>query len=376
MASTMVAIKRTEITVDELRDRLERHDPITILDVRSQDDRDEWSIPGSVHVDVYQALAVGDTHALDNVGLPPEFEVVTVCGVGKTAQIATKLLRDRGFAARTLAGGMKAWSLVWNVADIAVPDIDASIVQVRRTGKGCLSYLIGSEGEAAVIDASVEPDVYMRIAADLGWTIRHVVDTHIHADHISRSWALAELSGAELYFPATDRAAFPFQALRDGDVITIGGSALSALHSPGHTPEAMSFLLDGRALFTGDTLFLSAVGRPDLEASADEARTRARMLWASLRQITGLGPETLVLPGHTSSPVAFDETPILATLAEISEQVRSLWLPEDEFIETILSRLPPAPPNHAAIVAANEAGSAPTGDPTDLEAGANRCAVA
>ena len=376
MSSTIEVIERTDIEVGELRDRLERHDPITILDVRSRADRDEWWIPGSVHVDVFQALKAGDSHALDHVNLSPESEVVTVCGVGKAARFGADQLRARGIPARVLVGGMKAWSLAWNTADVSVPAGDASVIQVRRTGKGCLSYLVGSGGEAAVIDASVEPEVYVGLAAERGWTIRHVLDTHVHADHISRSRELAELCGASFHLPATDRAAFPFQPLRDRDVFPIGDARLAALHSPGHTPEAMSYLLDGKALFTGDTLFLSTVGRPDLEASTGEARTRARLLWASLQRIMALGPETLVLPGHTSAPIPFDEKAIVATLADIRHQVQPLGWSADAFVETILSRLPPAPPSHAEIVALNEAGSTPEGDPTDLEAGANRCAVA
>ena len=145
--------------------------------------------------------------------------------------------------------------------------------------------------------------------------------------------------------------------------------------TPGHTPESITYLLDEEALFTGDTLFLAGVGRPDLEASAEEARQRAHTLYASLRRLLALPPETIVLPGHTNTPVAFDRTPLRATLAEIRERAGLLREDEDSFVETILSRIPPTPPNHAQIVALNEAGMLPDGDPTDLEAGANRCAV-
>lgn len=150
---------------------------------------------------------------------------------------------------------------------------------------------------------------------------------------------------------------------------------MTALRTPGHTPEATSYLLDESALFTGDTLFLAGVGRPDLEAGAGEARERARLLWASLRRVAALPPGILVLPGHTGRPVAFDGEPVTATLGEVTERIPILRLSETAFVETILARLPPTPPNHAAIVAFNETGGWPAGDPTDLEAGANRCAV-
>jgi glyoxylase-like metal-dependent hydrolase (beta-lactamase superfamily II) len=128
-------------------------------------------------------------------------------------------------------------------------------------------------------------------------------------------------------------------------------------------------------LFTGDTLFLAGVGRPDLEASPDEARNRARLLYGSLRLLE-LPDDTLILPGHTSAPVAFDGRPIGAELREVRDRTVLLRAAEAEFVEAILERIPPTPPNHHRIVALNEAGTLPDGDPTELEAGANRCAVA
>jgi len=363
------------VTVDELRDMLADHRPVAVVDVRPADERAEWAIPGSIHIDAYDALRAGDPDALAGLHLPKDSTVVTVCGAGKTSLIAMDQLRERGYDARSLAGGMRAWSLAWNSADVPLPTGPARVLQVRRTGKGCLSYLAGDGGQAAVIDASLDPGVYQEIAATHGWTITHVLETHIHADHLSRSRSLAGLTGAVLHLPETGRAAFPHVPLRDGTVIDIGDSRLDVIHTPGHTPESTSYLLDGVVLFTGDTLFLTGVGRPDLEAKADEARERGRLLWASLRRLMALPGETIVLPGHTSSPVAFDEEPIAGTLHEVKEHVPMLRLDEASFVETILSRIPPAPPNHGTIVTLNEAGEWPAGDPADLEAGANRCAI-
>ena len=167
---------------------------------------------------------------------------------------------------------MKAWSLAWNSAEAPLPDSSAQVVQVRRTGKGCLSYLIGSDGEAAVIDPSLDPEIYLALARQRGWRISHMLDTHVHADHLSRGRKLAQMSGATFYLMATERVSYPVTAVHDGDTLNIGTAQLKALHTPGHTPESASYLLDDQALFTGDTLFLAGVGRPDLEASPEEAR--------------------------------------------------------------------------------------------------------
>lgn len=366
---------RPAIDVVELRTMLEAHEPVTVLDIRTAEDRAEWAIPGSLHIDAYEALKAGDADALAEAAIPTDVPVVTVCGAGKVSITAMEQLRARGYDVRSLTGGMKAWSLAWNSAEVAVPGSTATVIQVRRTGKGCLSYLIGSGNDAVVIDAALDPEVYQELAAEHGWTITHVLDTHVHADHLSRSRFLAEATGAALSLPEQERVSYSFAPIRDGDALAIGASRIVAMRTPGHTLESTSYLLDGKALFSGDTVFLAGVGRPDLEASPEETRERARLLYASLGRLTALPPETLVFPGHTSEPASFDEQPIAATLAEIISRVRMLGMSEDAFLDAILARIPPTPPNHAQIVALNEAGELPDGDPTDLEAGANRCAV-
>ena len=123
-----------ELEVDELRAMLDRQSGVQVLDVRPEQERAEWSIPGSVHRDVYRALKQGYIHVLDDLPLSPDAPVVAVCARGNTSRIATRLLAERGFEAYSLAGGMKAWSLAWNAAEISAGF--ATLVQLRRTGKG------------------------------------------------------------------------------------------------------------------------------------------------------------------------------------------------------------------------------------------------
>jgi glyoxylase-like metal-dependent hydrolase (beta-lactamase superfamily II) len=226
-----------------------------------------------------------------------------------------------------------------------------------------------------VIDAALDPEAYFEITDDRGWKITGVLETHIHADHLSRSRKLAELSQASLYLPEQDRVSFSFTPVRDGDVLKVGAAKLKAIHTPGHTMESTSYLLDGLALFTGDTLFIGAVGRPDLGADSEDAQIRAKTLHNSLQRILALAPETLILPGHTSEAVAFDGEMIGSTLAEVRKSAEALRLAEDAFVEKITAHLPPTPPNYHQVVELNEVGRLAEGDPTDLEAGANRCAA-
>jgi glyoxylase-like metal-dependent hydrolase (beta-lactamase superfamily II)/rhodanese-related sulfurtransferase len=364
-----------QIDASTLQGWLEARAPVTVVDIRTDDDYAQWAIPGSLHVNAYEALRNGQSGALAYLALPPDRPVVTVCNAGQVSQTAADVLSARGFDARSLAGGMKAWSVAWNTADVHVADPSVQLIQIRRTGKGCLSYIIGSEGEAAVIDPSVAPDVYFAIARRHGWSIQHAIDTHIHADHLSRAGELARLAKAALRVPSQHRARFPFTPIVEGESIRLGRATLRALATPGHTQESMSYVLNDVAVFTGDTLFTNGVGRPDLHADPDAARHRARALFASLARLRQLPSDLLILPAHTSEPIAFDGRAVVARLDDVATWLSGWMVSESAFVERLTSNLPPTPPNFVRIVELNEAGEFPTGDPTDLEAGANRCAV-
>ncbi len=115
---------------------LERGERVTVVDVRKEEDHAEWSIPGSVHVDAYDALNSGDDGAMEGMELPEGALVVTVCGRGRSSAVAAEQLRGQGYEALSLEGGMKAWSLVWNTAEVPLPGVSAEVMQMRRTGKG------------------------------------------------------------------------------------------------------------------------------------------------------------------------------------------------------------------------------------------------
>jgi glyoxylase-like metal-dependent hydrolase (beta-lactamase superfamily II) len=235
---------------------------------------------------------------------------------------------------------------------------------------------VESESEAVVIDASVNPDVYVRLLRERGWRLVAVADTHIHADHLSRSRLLAHLEGAGLLLPAQNRIQYPFRPVHDGDRIAFGSTALVAMHTPGHTDESTTYLLDNTAALTGDTLFLNSVGRPDLEGgNRQELASRAHLLHMSVSRLLQLPEAAQVLPGHVSEPILFDGRALTTAVGTIRDTVALAKLDSAAFVEAVLARFPPSPPNHSRIVELNERGEIP-GDPSDLEAGANRCAVA
>lgn len=362
------------IDTTELRNWLETGKPVALLDVRTAEQHAEWKIPGSIHIDVYEKLKQNDPTTFDNIELDKTIPVITFCNSGRMSLTASALLQSRGYNAFSLEGGMKAWSLAWNTATILSDEFE--LIQFRRTGKGCLSYMIISGNEAAVVDASLNIEVYEQLLQTRKASLKYVIETHIHADHLSRSKQLADNNpGSILYLPANNKLHFSFAAVAHNTTLALGSISIEAIFTPGHTTESTSYLVDDKFLLTGDTLFVNSVGRPDLKASDAEAREKAKMLYGSLRKILELDDQTIVLPGHTSKPADFDHKMIQTTIDHVKSNVELLQLNEDAFVQTILQRIPPAPFNYLLIAEKNTIGNFNDINPTDLEAGANRCAI-
>ncbi|CAN5542793.1 rhodanese-like domain-containing protein [soil metagenome] len=362
-----------EISTSILRTWLETGKEVNILDIRPIQERTEWFIPGSVHLNVYDKLKANNPDALQALHLDKAVPVVAICGGGKTSLIAAGLLKKDGFEAFSLQGGMKGWSLAWNTAKLLFPGFE--IIQCRRTGKGCLSYIISSNNEAIVVDASLPIEVYHEILQKEKLTLKFVVETHIHADHLSRSKQLAESSNATLHLPIPNQVKFDCFPVNKNSVFQIGSICIKAIQTPGHTIESTTYLIDEKVLLTGDTLFINGVGRPDLKANNNEATEKSKMLCHSLERLLAFDEKIIVLPAHTSQPVDFDDIPIQATIGDIKETVPMLKLTEAEFVDTILQRIPLTPANYLSIVEKNIKGDFSDINPIDLEAGANRCAV-
>jgi glyoxylase-like metal-dependent hydrolase (beta-lactamase superfamily II)/rhodanese-related sulfurtransferase len=362
-----------EIDTNTLRSWLETGKEINVLDIRPVQERTEWFIPGSIYFDAYDKLRANNPDSLHGLHLDKSVPVVAICAGGKTSLIAAQLLSKQGFEAYSLLGGMKEWSLSWNTAKLSFPKFE--VTQFRRTGKGCLSYIIASDGEAIVVDASLPAEIYQEELQKHKLVLKHVVETHIHADHLSRAKQLAESSKAQLHLPVPNKVSFEFTPINEEHVFQIGDISIKAIPTPGHTIESTSYLIDDKVLLTGDTLFINGVGRPDLKASNEEATQKSKMLYRSLRKLLALNQSVIVLPAHTSQPVDFDNTSIQTTIGNIKQTVAMLNLSEEEFINTIQQRIPPTPANYLSIVEKNIKGDFSDVNPVDLEAGANRCAI-
>ena len=361
------------IAAATLRDKIDNHEPVFILDIRPLSQREEWQIPGSHYLDAYKRLNEGDNAVLDEIEIPKNIPVVAVCAAGKTSQLASEALKAKGYDAWSLEGGMKAWSTAWNVAQKQFNGFD--VLQVRRTGKGCLSYIIFSNAEAIIVDASLPLEVYARLIHKHNLSVKYIIETHIHADHLSRSKEIAAYFNAPLFLPVPNKVQFPFKEITATASFSIGSITLQAIPTPGHTLESISFYIENSVLFTGDTLFTNGVGRPDLKASTEESRNKATLLYHSLKKILLLPDHVLVLPAHTNTPVPFDGVMICSTIKEAKANISLLQSNEGDFINFLLDRLPPTPANYLSIVEKNLAGDFSGINPLDIEAGANRCAV-
>ncbi len=362
------------ITVRELQEKFDKQENVFILDVRPEDQRKEWQIANSVHVDAYKLLNDGDDTALDIVDLPHDCMIVTVCAAGRTSLLASKLLQRKGVQAYSLDGGMKAWNYAWNIARLTVEGV--KVIQVRRAAKGVLSYVVGSKNEAIVIDAALDPNVYQAIAEDNGWKIKFVTDTHVHADYVSRTRDLGRAAGAKHLMIDKAKLEFNYVGVANGEVIKFGDVELEVVHTPGHTWESTTFKLGDSVIFTGDTVFTDGIGRPDLKAGAAEGIEKAKVLYKSLKHLLSLNGDMLVLPAHTSNSIAFDGKLIGEPIKTVKSRISLIELSEPEFVDYTASRLPPTPPNYLTIAAINRAGTYDGQVLADLEAGGNHCAIA
>ena len=361
------------IDTKTLSEWLETGKEISILDVRPISERSEWFIPQSIYTDAYSKLKQKDKSAFKGIHLDKRIPVVTVCAGGKTSMIAAKFLKEDGYEAYSLTDGMKGWSLAWNKAILSFENYQ--IVQLRRTGKGCLSYIIIAGKEAVIVDASLPEEIYQKILNTEGIKLKNVMDTHIHADHLSRSKLLAGKNNVPLYLPIPNKVKFDFHPIDENTILNLEKINIKVIQTPGHTLESVSFLIDGKALLTGDTLFINGIGRPDLKSDVEEIKQKSKLLYQSLQSLFTLPEDIVVLPAHTNHPVDFNETPVQSTLGAIRKNIPLLDLNEETFAEALLQRVPPTPANYLSIVEKNLSGDFSDINPVDLEAGANRCAI-
>src|SRR4030095_11077072 len=162
-----------------------------------------------------------------------------------------------------------------------------------------------------------------------------------------------EYFNVPLFLPLPNNVKFLFNKINSDTSFSIGTIKLQTITPRGHTRESVSFFIDDKVVFTGDTVFIDGVGRPDLKANEDESHTRAGLLFQSLKKLISLPQSMLILPAHASRPVEFDGVMICATIAEVKKNIPLLRLAENDFVNSLLRDIPPAPNNYISIVEKN-----------------------
>jgi glyoxylase-like metal-dependent hydrolase (beta-lactamase superfamily II) len=234
--------------------------------------------------------------------------------------------------------------------------------QFLHTEPVAASYVFGCGGKAmgAVVDPLGDVAPYLRTAETTGMRILYVIDTHLHADHVSAGRELAKAAGAEYVLFADANVSFPFRKVRDGDVLDLGNVTVKVLHTPGHTPEHISLVVTDHTrseepwfVLTGHTLMVGDLGRTELATSAEEG---ARNLFASVQRLKALPDHLEILPGAYSGSVCGRSLSGKPTSTiGFEKRYNKAFRIEDEptFLRTMLADIPPAPPRAAQVRAFN-----------------------
>src|SRR5690625_3856718 len=257
----------SEMTVDQLAKKVLSNERLFILDVRNQDVFKDWKVEGK-SIEIVNKPYVDLIEGVEDIvgELPQSEAIVVVCAKEHSSKFVGDMLVEAGFEeVFYLKGGMKRWSDHLEPVKIGDLSDGGSICQFVRIGKGCLSYAIESGNEAVIVDPVRSIDPFISFAEERGLTIKHVVDTHLHADHISGGRAIREETGATYWLPPKDaeKIVFDYQELTEDHPIQFNGSdsLIRVVYSPGHTIGSTSIVVDNKYLLTGDILFVRSEER-------------------------------------------------------------------------------------------------------------------
>jgi glyoxylase-like metal-dependent hydrolase (beta-lactamase superfamily II)/rhodanese-related sulfurtransferase len=352
-----------------------------ILDVRNIDEFAAAPVEGRLPVPTRNVPVYRVMEELEDEAERTKEGAVVICGQGNGSALVAEELAELGKHTRSLEGGTDAWNRLLVPFEISGLPGDVRVWQFQRPAKACLSYLVGVPGQSCiVVDPTRDPQPYLDTAKEHGMTVTHVVDTHVHADHISGGPALARELDVEYHLPPEDAGGvvpFPNVPLKDGDVLDLGSAEVRvmSMHLPGHTPGTIALLVSEKVLLVGDTVFVRGLGRPDLTGQAEEL---ARDLFRSCHErLRPLDPQTIVAPAHwTTAEEIDDEGLVVTTLEDVFTATLLNERAMDRFVEEIVTSLPAAPDFYDTIRLVNAGRLTPPEDEIEvLDVGRNQCAA-
>ena len=380
-----------KITARELADRQDSSEGDYILiDTRPEDSYKAWHVTGATNNPFGLAETLNDSQREGIDRLADDKEIITICGKGATSTTLAAELDANGFEnVAVVKGGMRDWNSLYETAHVDTANDDLVIVQFQRRAKGCLSYLVGSKraGEAIVVDPTRHTDQYVTTAAEEGMKITRILDTHVHADHISGGRDLATRLDVPYHLGehAIERDLdYEFDTLEDGETVSVGSIKIEVLYAPGHTSEMVTYRIGDDAILTGDALFLDSVGRTELEFGDEAAEEGARMQYETLHETLLTLPNDLtILPGHVTVNNdgtyrnAYPGNLVGAPLSDVHDRLDLADIDEEMFVEQIVESVPEKPDNYETIIRINcgKESAESDRDATMLETGANNCAA-
>lgn len=343
----------------DLFDWLTGKEDIIVLDVRNDKDFKRFQVESPYPFEMMN-ISYYDFMEIENecvARLPRGRKIRIVCAKEGSAKYVADILDKHGFEdVGYLTGGIKTWGNLL-VPKLVNSDINYELYQFIRPGKASLSYGLIHDREIMLFDPSRAVDFYVNFAAEKGCTIIKTFETHLQADYISGSRDIAARSGAE--FLANDGdfkgSKNNYISLKNGEIQTFknGGPKVKVLSTPGHTPGSTSFIVADHFMISGDMVFITSIGRPDLGGKAIEW---AEMLFNSMKMVKKLDDDLMVLPGHYMSwQEANSDLFFAMPLGKIKERNKNIYDIDNlnDFITFIKENIRPQPAEYAQIRMAN-----------------------
>ena len=368
-------------TAEELFSWLSTKQDVFVLDVRNDKDFARFQVESPYpfemkNVSYYDFMEIED----ESVALVPKGRKIRiVCAKEGSAKYVAEILEKHGFEdVGYLAGGIKTWGNML-IPKTVEENSSYTLYQFVRPGKASCSYGLQSGSEMMIFDPSRNVDFYLQFAKEKGCTIIKTFETHLQADYISGSRVIAEKSGATFLgdgdFEGSNN---PYVPLEDGEThnFSNGGPEVSVLFTPGHTPGSTSYIIDNKYMISGDMVFISSIGRPDLGGKAEQW---ARLLYNSMQLVKKLDHNLLVLPGHYMNWEEANENLIfITTLGQAIERNKDIYYIESEekFVQFIKDNMRPQPKEYAMIRKVNANIEDVDDDRAEeLDLGKNECAA-
>lgn len=386
----MLVENTEQLSTQTLYRVLQEENDIFLVDVRNTDEFESWRIetrytPETINIPYFEFFE-NEEESLSKI--PKERPIVLVCAVGGASDFVAAMLEEEGIPASNIAEGMSGWGKL-HIFRPVIETETYQIYQVDRVARGCLSYVLISDGRAVIIDPLRHIQYYEEFLESKGATLELILDTHGHADHISGGPELSKKTGAPYYLHPYDGihpfdmlpAKLDYNMLHHDKNFRIADFDIRVLHVPGHTLGQVNFLVqtsdEKRYFFTGDNIFIQSFGRPDLGGQGEAwAPIVYETIFKTVKE--NIPDDALVLPGHYAKPSEAGEDGLFAKrLGDIWRENNDLTNSDRErFIGFVLDHLPEMPLQYIQIKRVNAGLVNPDEEEaSELELGKNICAL-